>query len=266
MSDYRDSLKYDVTQRNITGKRTTKTSQRYKARKAARNRAIAVVLAGAMTVGLGKFIAGKSVEKYEEKFVSNIEEIEKYNLNAQDLQLSAETYEHFMEFSEEIKEQDKNKFRDVSNNELADYFSEMEQLYLRILKEKISSVTGMTIDEFTLVAPSAHGTETYGTKIKDPLMQRGIGIALKSDDIDNYMNDILDIRDYAGQILNSDVDRDKLEAKLVQYNETLAEVATISVLREVGKKDTPQLSTYRMETKGLQQSTEYKQQEKENEK
>ena len=50
----------------------------------------------------------------------------------------------------------------------------------------------------------------------------------------------------------------KLESKLLDYKNTLGEVATINLLREMGSrglfsKDVTKLTSYRIETKGLNQ-------------
>ena len=263
MNEYRDSLKYNPSYRRedtrikITGKRTQRDNKKYRARQLMKRRIMALALAGGMTVGaigIGATIK-KFSEVQEEKYVSNMEEIEKYNITAQDLQISPQIYEHIMSLSEELDQAKQNKFNGISNTELAEYYSEMAELYLDILKGKISTVTGMKTSEFTLVAPSSSGTEQIGTQVKDRDMLSAIGINLNSDEIDDYMNDILNLRNYRSQIANEDINRDRLENKLMDYKDELGEIATLNLLKEMpNKHGITKLTTYRIETRDLQQS------------
>ena len=218
---------------------------------------MALALAGGLIVGgigIGTAIR-EGLKEHEEKYISNMEEIENYHITAQDLQISPELYEQVMRLHEELEQSDENEFEGVSNAEMAGYYSEMAELYLDVLKGKISTVTGLKPSEFTLVAPSAHGTEITGTAIKDPEMISGVGFSVDSDEIDNYMEDILTLRDYSSQIRNGDVDRSSLEHNLMKYNEKLGEVATLNLLKEMPNRyGNTKLTTYRIETKELQQN------------
>ncbi len=258
MGDFREGLRYDPNKRVIKG-RTTRRSKQYRAKQAMRQRMMALVLTGSIAigaVGIGTTIKNK-IDKREAEYVSNIGEVQKYNINAQDLQISPETYEHIMNLTEELEGLEENDFEEVSNMRIAGYFDEMSDLYLSILKQKVATVTGMSVDDFTLVAPSAHGTETVGTRVKDPDMMFGVGVDLKSKEIDDYMNALLDARDYAYSIKNEDVNRSKLTNKLMDYKEQLGEVATLNLLREMsGKEGYTKLTSYRIETRGLQQQAE----------
>lgn len=265
MSDYKNSLRYNPShdegdRRKITGKRTVRKSKKYRARQAMKQRIIALALAGGIAAGaIGTIVGIKShQQEQEEKYISNMEEILRYNINAQDLQISPELYEQVMNLTSELEEADQKDFEGVSNLELAEYYSEMSDLYLNLLKGKVSTVTGMKTSEFTLVAPSAHGTEITGTAVKDPEMLHGIRVSLKSDEIDEYMLDVVDLKEYSSQIKNGDVDRSKLESKLMNYKDKLSEVATLNLLREMSGKDTTKLAAYRIETRDLEQAQETK--------
>lgn len=255
MDDFRQGLRYDPNKREIKG-RTTRKSKQYRAKRARRQRIMALVLTGSIAlgaVGIGTAIKNKK----EEKYVSNMEEMQKYNVNAQDLQIFPETYEHIMSLTEELDELEKNDFKKVANMEIAGYFDEMSDLYLSILKEKVATVTGMSVDEFTLVAPSVEGTYVIGTQVKDKDMMFGVGVSLKSKEVDDYMNALVNARDYAYSIEYEDVNRSRLINKLMDYKEQLGEVATLNLLREINeKKGYTKLTSYRIETKGLQQQTE----------
>ena len=258
MDDFREGLRYDPNKKQIKG-RTTRKSKQYRAKQAMRQRIMALALTGSIAigaVGIGTAIKNK-IDAKEAKYVSNIGEMQKYNINAQDLQISPETYEHIMSLTEELDVLEENDFEEISNIQIADYFDEMADLYLSVLKQKVATVTGMSIDEFTLVAPSAHGTETVGTQVKDPDMMFGVGVDLKSKEIYDYMIALLDARDYAYSIANEDVNRSKLTNKLMDYKEQLGEIATLNLLREMsGKEGYTKLISYRIETRGLQQQTE----------
>lgn len=258
MDNFKEGLRYDPNKRQIKG-RTTRKSKQYRAKQAMRQRIIALALTGGIAlgaVGIGTTIKNKIDEK-EAKYVSNIEEIQKYSINAQDLQITPELYEHVMSLTEELDKLDENDFKEVSNAKLAGYFTEMSNLYLSILKQKVATVTGMSTDEFSLVAPSAHGTEIIGTQVKEPDMILGLPVDIKSKEVDNYMNALLELRDYAYSIANKDVNRNKMTNKLMDYKEQLGEVATLNLLREMsGKEEYTKLTSYRIETRGLQQQTE----------
>lgn len=255
--NYKNNTHRDTQKRTITGKRPVRKSKEYRIKQAMKQRMIALALAGGLVVGgIGIGTAVKNfLEAQEEKYVSNIEEMEKYNITAQDLQILPELFEHVMNLNEELEQANENGFEDVSNPELAGYYSEMSDLYLDLLKGKISTVTGLNPNEFTLVAPSAHGTEITGTAVKDPEMLSGVGINLKSIEIDEYMGDILTLREYSSQISKGDIDRSSLESKLMDYKDKLGEVATLNLLREMSGKDgLTKLTSYRIETRDLQQS------------
>lgn len=263
MNEFKSSLRYNpyaqsTQRRTINGRKTVRKSKAYRARQAMKQRIMALVLAGGITAGAVGI--GTAVKDYrqsqEEKYISNIEEIEKYNITAQDLQISPELYEQVMSLTAQLEETDQKDFEEVSNLELAGYYSEMAELYLNLLKGKVSTLTGMKTSEFTLVAPSAHGTEITGTAVKDPEMLSGVGVTLESTEIDDYMNDVLDLRQYSSQIKNGDVNRNKLESKLMEYKDKLGEVATLNLLREMSGKDTTKLTSYRIETKDLKQTQE----------
>ena len=263
MNNYKNSLRYNPShdedsRRTITGKKTVRKSKKYRTRQAMKQRIIA--LAGGLTAGAVGVIVGikNHQREQEERYISNMEEILRYNITAQDLQISPELYEQVMSLTSELEEADQKDFEGVSNLELADYYSEMSDLYLNLLKGKVSNVTGMKTSEFTLVAPSAHGTEVTGTAVKDPEMLYGIGVSIKSGEIDEYMLDVVDLKEYSSQIKNGDVDRSKLESKLMNYKDKLSEVATLNLLREMPGKDTTQLTSYRIETMDLKQTQETK--------
>lgn len=262
MNEFKRSLKYEPNKgrdnkRKITGRTSIKESKRLKALEAIKRKLIVLALAGGLAVGgLGIGMAIKNaIQEKEDKYVSNLEEMEKYNITPQDLQISPELYEHVMSLSEELEQADETEFKEVSNSELADYYSEMADLYLDVLKGKVSTITGMKTSEFTLVAPSAHGSEVIGTTVKDPEMIYNVGIKLDSSEIDNYMNDILELRNYSTQITNGDVDRRQAESRLMYFKERLGEVTTLNLLKEMtGKDDVTELTSYRIETSGLQQN------------
>ena len=266
MDNFREGLKYNPNERDkreITGRTSRRKSQRYNAKKIIRRRIMSLILAGTLTVGIGAGIK-TAVDSHDEKYVSNIEEMQKYNIKSQDLQISPELYEQVMKLSAEIENADENNFKGVSNYELANYYQEMSVLYLNLLKEKVSTVTGMKTSDFTLIAPSAHGSEVTGTAVKDVDRISGVGVSLKSDEMDKYMLDVLELEDYSKQILNGDVDRDKLEDKLIDFKDELGEVATINLLREMSSKglfskDVTKLTSYRIETRGLQQQSDTQQ-------
>lgn len=257
MNDFKESLRYDTKENNrreIRG-RTTSKNQRYRARVALRNKLIALTLAGTLTIGAGTAIVKGAMNSHEEKYISNTEEMKKYNISAQDLQITPESYEQVLKLSQEIGNMDKKELAELSDEQLCSYFGELSDLYLKLLKEKVSTLTGMDTNEFTLVAPSAHGTEVGGTAIKDTEMLLGKGVYLKSDEIDEYMLDVLQLREYSETGAKNATD------KLTYYNEKLGEVATINLLREVHKQglfDKPgiRLSSYRIETRELQNNTE----------
>lgn len=265
MNDYKKSLRYDPShneddKRPITGRRTVRKSKEYRVRQAMKQRIIALALAGGLTAGaVGVIVGVKNHQReQEERYISNMEEILRYNITAQDLQISPELYEQVISLTSGLEEADQKDFEGVSNFELADYYSEMSDLYLNLLKGKVSNVTGMKTSEFTLVAPSAHGTEITGTAVKDPDMLNDIGVSIKSDEIDEYMLDVVDLKKYSSQIKNGDVDRSKLESRLMNYKDKLSEVATLNLLREMSGKDTTQLTSYRIETRDLKQTQETK--------
>ena len=149
MGDFREGLRYDPNKREIKG-RTTRRRQ-YRAKQAMRQRIMALALTGSIAigaVGIGTAIKN-GIDAKEAKYVSNIEEMQKYNINAQDLQISPETYEHIMNLTEELEGLEENDFEEVSNIQIADYFDEMADLYLSVLKQKVATVTGMSIDEIS---------------------------------------------------------------------------------------------------------------------
>lgn len=232
----------------IKGRSIIKNSRRYTSKEIMRNRLIALALAGVAAIGVG--IGTKSLmdRAKEEKYVSNFEEINQYDVQAQQLGISQELYDKIMQFKERM---DKIDFEQVSNDTMASYFSEISNLYLNILKSKVSSVIGKPINEFRLSAPKMIGGVMAGTRILEDDSEKCIG-TVESKEIDEYMNDILYARDQYDTLTYGNVDRKRLEKDLLKMTEGLGEVMTINLLRD-GNKDKNKLVSYRIETRDLKQ-------------
>lgn len=233
----------------IKGRKTINKSRRYTPKEIMRNRLIALALAGTAALGMGIGIKGAIDRANEEKYVSNFEEINQYDIQAQQLGISQELYDEIMQFKEEINETD---LTQVSNQKLAEYFGSIDDMYLTILKNKVGSIIGKSTSEFELRVPEEDGGILVDTRIVESNSERYIGM-INSDEVNKYMNDILKVRSIVDRLQYGNVDRDKMEDTLKRMTEQLGEVMTINLLRD-GTKEKNKLVSYRIETKELKQT------------
>lgn len=251
MSEFGASIRYTpnaqphgrVKQRTIKGKKAT--TKEYTAKRL-RNRLIAILLASVATIGIGMKIKGAVDDKIEAKYVSNFEEIKQYSVTAQELGIPQELYDEIMQFKDEISEKNMSS---VSNQELADYFEDISEMYLNILKSKVGTILGRSTSSFKLFLRD--DVNNPGAKIMEADETKTIG-GIDSDEILEYMNDILDARNYTETLEHGDINREKTEKKLLQMTQKLGEVMTINLMRSGPNKDN--FVTYRFETKDLKQA------------
>lgn len=257
MNSFKEGLKYDPNKKDIKGKKSP--HRKYTSKEILRNRIIAVVLAGGVVATPVMAIRHMANKSNERKYISNFEEISENNIKAQDLNISPELYESVINFSNQIAESDLSEF---SNEELSNCYSNLADKQLAILKAKVANLKGIPTSSFGIYAPTASGGEVVGTRIcrlNERGEQRETIAMVKSQEIDEYMNDYLDQRSYAETLINGNVDREKLENKLLEYSEKLGEVMTINLLND--KKGN--ITSYRLEINNQQKPTNELQQETE---
>ena len=253
MNDFKEGLKYNTNHRDIKGIKTS--NKRYSAKEEHKDkvrRLCALVLAGALAVGgLSAGVIEYLKEKHEEKYVSNFEEMQEYNVNARDLQIPVELYNEVMNFCQEIDDTDLSL---LSNEELAQYFEDISNLDLSLLKNKVANITGKSLNQFALLAPNVIGGEPIGTRIQEDGKITG---HINSLEIDKYMEDILIAKDYSNDLLYSDVDRKEMEKQLLSKKSRMGEIMTLNLIRDENGK----YSTYRIETKNIQEKSNNSEQE-----
>lgn len=228
-------------QKTITGRKPQKG--KYTAKRL-RNRLIAILLAGVATIGIGMKIKGAVDRTIEAKYVSNFEEIQEYSVKAQELGIPQDLYDEIIQFRDEINERSMSA---VSNQELADYFGDISEMYLNILKSKVGNIIGRSTSSFDLFL--IDDVNNPGAKIMERDGTECIG-GINSDEVLEYMNDILAARNYKDTLECGDINREKVEEKLLQMTEKLGEVMTINLLRS-GTNYKNELVTYRIPIEDL---------------
>ena len=254
MNDFKEELKYNPNNRDIRGIKNS--NKRYSAKEAHKDkvrRLCALALAG--TIALGGVSAGivETIrEKHEQKYISNFEEMQDYNIKANDLQIPKELYDKAINFCDGMEDD----LSELSNEELSQYFDQISDLDLEILKSKVADITGKDVKQFALLAPTVKGGEPVGTRIEEDGKITG---HINSTEIDKYMNGVLDARAYAEVMQYDDVDRKEMEQKLLDMKSQIGEIMTINLIRDENGK----YSSYRIETKDMQEKSTNLEQENE---
>lgn len=203
---------------------------------------IAAMLAvGAITIGGMAINAGQEKQPIDIKPSNQIEE---FNIKAQTLGISQELYDKALQIENEVEVLN---LDELSNSELSSYFNQIAELELDILKQKVSTLTGMKTNEFSLWAPGIEGGEPIDTRVvvRDEFSNSGYEIKhqIQSNEINNYMNEILYARQYSQQLNNNEGNRNKLEKELLEMKDSIREVMSTNLLRGEGKH----INSYRIE-------------------
>ena len=212
MNDFKERIRYvepkgKEYKRRIS--RPKKNNQRYNGKFI--KRVIAILLATGTIVG----VKGCTTGARGSDTINTINEVQEHNLKSSDLQMSQELYGKIMELKSELEEAERNNFENISNIQLINYLSELDDLYLEILKSKVSTITGLDTSEFTLIAPDSSGSDC--TLIKDSDRINGIGISMNSKQIDDYMRDIGTLRILSEDANSEDIKRAKFEEYILCY-------------------------------------------------
>ncbi len=246
--NFRESYRYEEktirnNQKHNNGKTKIKGINRTKARgkkyksKKIKEKLVALALAGAVIFGGTKIVKG-----FEKDTVKGMKEIQKNNLTAQDLGMSEQEFEEAQKLYNRVKEKDISK---ISNEEIALLYSEIAETQLEILKNKIGNIIGKETYNFQILPKTMEGGILTPVRIMDGNGQKCIG-TIESDIIDKYLQNISDGRKSYNQMINGDIDREKVEKGIQKNIECLGEATSICFYRDSNKKEN-KLNTYFLE-------------------
>lgn len=229
---------YRRTNRDVVIKKPKTSKKRF----TTKHKIVAAMLAvGAIT------ISGMAIRAGQEKQPINIKssnQIEEFNIKAQTLGISQELYDKALQLENEVEVLN---LDELSNSELSSYFNQIAELELDLLKQKVSTLTGMKTNEFLLWAPGVEGGVPIDTRVvvKDEFSNSGYETKhqIQSSEINNYMNEILHAREYSQQLKNDDVNRNKMEKELLDMKDTIGELMSINLIRGEGMY----INSYRIE-------------------
>lgn len=232
------TTEYRRTSRDVVIKKPQTSKKRF----TTKHKFVAAMLAvGAITIGGMAIHAGQEKQPLD---INPSNQIQEFNIKAQTLGISQELYDKALQLENDVEVLN---LDELSNSELSSYFNKISEIELDILKQKVSSLTGMKTNEFSLWAPGVEGGEATDTRVvvKDEFSNSGYKIKhhIQSNEINKYMNDILHAREYSQQLNNNEGNRNKIEKELLEMKDSIREVMSTNLIRGDGMY----INSYRIE-------------------
>lgn len=254
MNEFKEALRFQPEEKDRMTSSKRKRRTNIKGHRTIYGKFLGRILAVVLVAGVVAGVTKGCGEITEEK-IDTLPEAAEHNLKSSDLQIPQELYERIIALKSELEVAKQNDFEDISNIQLINYLSELKDLYLEILKSKVSTITGLDTSEFTLIEPNPSGSNS--TLIKDPNKIEGIG-AINSEYANGYMNDIGTLKNLAEDANSEDMNRSKLQKYILDYGKKLDGLTTLRMGIEEKKDGRKEIYTYYLTENDLTKNSQTK--------
>ena len=161
-SSYKGKNKNQPKERYTAPKGTADRAKRSKARRRKKMRIRLASLVLAAGVGIGGLTYVGSLNKEPEHTITELQEM---GIEANNLGLGSDTLEMMKKYDEYFDGFDKEEHLNLTDNEVIDMISEIEDLNFNVIKDKIASLRSANRDDIKLDYRFDEGTGTYNTAI-----------------------------------------------------------------------------------------------------